>query len=71
MTTRTMIVFPTYIAMLMDVSAIELGSRKAWVLTRTMRRIPVSRDAFTPDDLSPETSASALALKAFKLTEGL
>ena len=67
---RTMIVFPMHVAILMDVTAIELGVRYAWIHTRSAGRLlPIKRDAFTSEDLHPDTNAAALALKARQLAQ--
>lgn len=60
MNARTMIVFPSYIAHLMDVAALEIGARKAWVHTRTLERIEVKRSFFSIDDLKKDGPALAL-----------
>ena len=57
---RTMIVFPMYIAHLMDIAALEVGVRKAWVHTRSLERIEVRRDFFSADDLQKDGPALAL-----------
>lgn len=57
---RTMIVFPMYIVHLMDVAALEIGARKAWIHTRSLERIEVKRDFFSADDLQKDGPALAL-----------
>lgn len=62
MNARKMIVFPTYIGILLDVNALEIGARKTWVHTRSAGRVQIKHSALTADDM--KLDAPALALKA-------
>lgn len=62
MATRTMIVFPAYIGILLDVNALEVGARKTWVHTRSAGRVQIAHDTLTAADMALD--APALALKA-------
>lgn len=61
MNSRTMIVFPTYIGILLDVIALEIGARKTWVHTRSAGRLQINHNALTAEDI--KLDAPALALK--------
>jgi hypothetical protein len=67
---HTMIVFPMHVAILTDVEAIRLGTRAAWVYTRSAGIVKVHRQDFTAAHLSEPGGGMNLALHARKLADG-
>lgn len=65
MSTRTLVVFPTYIGQLVGVNAVEIGVTYVWVRKTDGTKPRILRSAFTPEELSGDSHR--LAFRALEL----